>query len=137
MSINVFVGSGNLARDPEPFRTKSGLAGLDIALAQDVKARNPETGEAERTAQFIDCVIFGPYAETMASYLVKGMAVTIQGSLRQRLWTDSVGNRRVRHVVVVSEVQLPPRGRPADPASNGISDTVQEHIKPRQPEPEH
>lgn len=114
MSVNIYCGSGNIARDPELRHTGSGMASLPFTLGQDVRVRNPETGEFEMVGQFIDCVIFGSRAEGLAPILHKGMLVTVQGSLRQRSYTDKEGRRRSSVSVIVSEVQLPPRIRRAE-----------------------
>lgn len=114
MSVNVYCGSGNIVRDPEVKRSASGMAVLPFTLGQDVRERNPETGEYEVVGQFIECVIFGSRAEGLAPILRKGMLVTIQGSLRQKFYTDKEGRRRSSLSVIVNEAQLPPRIRRAE-----------------------
>ena len=55
MSINRVVLTGNLTRDPELRRTQSGMAILSFGIAVNDRRKNPQTGEWEDYANFIDC----------------------------------------------------------------------------------
>ena len=77
MSINRVVISGNLTRDPELRRTQSGMAILSFGVAVNDRRRNPQTGDWEDYANFIDCTMFGNRGESLSNILTKGMKVAM------------------------------------------------------------
>ena len=82
MNINHVTISGNLTRDPELRMTAGGTQVLSFGVAVNDRRRNPQTGEWEEYPNFIDCTMFGNYAESMSRVLAKGMKVMIDGKLR-------------------------------------------------------
>ena len=54
MSINRVLITGNLTRDPELRRTQSGTSILSFCIAVNDRRRNPQTGEWEDYANFVD-----------------------------------------------------------------------------------
>lgn len=89
--LNNIVIMGRLTRDPELRRTSSGVAVASFALACD-RDYKPQGGEKE--TDFIDCVIFGKFADTVATYFFKGSAAIVTGRLQIRNWEDKEGNKR-------------------------------------------
>ena len=82
MSINRVTITGNLTRDPEVRNTQSGMAVLNLGVAVNDRRKNDQTGEWEDVPNFIDCVMFGTRAESVARYIRKGSKVAIEGKLR-------------------------------------------------------
>lgn len=105
MSINRVVITGNLTRDPELRRTQSGSAILSFGVAVNDRRRNPQTGEWEDYANFIDCTMFGNRAESLSNILVKGMKVGIEGKLRWSQW-ERDGQKRSKIEVIVDELEF-------------------------------
>ena len=105
MSINRVLISGNLTRDPELRRTQSGMAILGFGVAVNDRRRNPQTGEWEDYANYIDCTIFGNRGEALSSILTKGMKVAIEGKLRWSQW-ERDGQKRSKIEVIVDEVEF-------------------------------
>lgn len=105
MSINRVVISGNLTRDPELRRTQSGMAILTFGVAVNDRRRNPQTGEWEDYANYIDCTMFGNRAESLSNYLSKGTKVTIEGKLRWSQW-ERDGQKRSKIEVIVDELEF-------------------------------
>ena len=105
MSINRVVITGNLTRDPELRRTQSGMAILGMGVAVNDRRKNPQTGEWEDYANFIDCTMFGSRAESVSAYLSKGMKVAIDGKLRWSQW-DKNGEKRSKIEVIVDEIDF-------------------------------
>lgn len=105
MSINRVVISGNLTRDPELRRTQSGMAIMGIGVAVNDRRRNPQTGEWEDYANYIDCTMFGNRAESLSNILTKGMKVAIEGKLRWSQW-ERDGQKRSKIEVIVDEVDI-------------------------------
>ena len=111
MSINRVVLTGNLTRDPELRRTQSGMAILSFGIAVNDRRKNPQTGEWEDYANFIDCTMFGSRGESIANYLAKGNKVGIEGKLRWSQW-ERDGQKRSKIEVIVDDLEfLTPRGQ--------------------------
>ena len=109
MSINRVVISGNLTREPELRRTQGGMAILNMGVAVNDRKKNQQTGEWEDYANFIDCVMFGKRAESMAGILTKGMKVAIEGKLRWSQW-EKDGQKRNKVEVVVDDLEFMSKG---------------------------
>lgn len=105
MSINKAIISGNLTRDAELRSTTSGTAVLTIGVAVNDRRRNPQTGDWEDYANYIDCVMFGSRAQAIANYLTRGTKVAIEGKLRWRQW-ESDGQKRSKIEVVIDEIEF-------------------------------
>lgn len=105
MSINSVVISGNLTRDPELRTTNTGTKVLGFCVAVNDRCRNPQTQEWEDYPNFIDCVLFGPRAESVAKYISKGSKVAVQGKLRWSQW-ERDGERRSKIAVIVDQIEF-------------------------------
>ena len=80
MSVNKFIGTGNLAKDAQLKHNQSGFAILEFTVA--VNNRRKVNGEWEDDPCFLDCTMFGNRAEKIANYLAKGTKVTVEGTAR-------------------------------------------------------
>ena len=80
-----------MTRDPEKRVTQSGTTVTSFTLACD-RDYKPQGGE--KKTDFIDCVIFGKFADTVATYFFKGSAAIVTGRLQIRNWEDKEGNKR-------------------------------------------
>jgi len=105
MSINRVIISGNLTRDPELRRTQSGMAILGFGVAVNDRRRNPQTGDWEDYANYVDCTIFGNRGEALSNILTKGMKVAIEGKLRWSQW-ERDGQKRSKLEVIVDEIEF-------------------------------
>lgn len=105
MSINRVIISGNLTRDAELRSTASGTNVLGFGVAVNDRRKNPQTGEWEDYPNFIDCTIFGPRAEKISAYLVKGTKVALEGKLRWSQW-ERDGQKRSKIEIIVDEVEF-------------------------------
>lgn len=114
MSINRVTISGNLTRDAELRQTQGGTSVLSIPVAVNDRRRNPQSGEWEDHANFVDCVLFGRRAEALAPKLRKGQKVAIDGKLRYSSW-ERDGQRRSKLEVMVDEVELMSKGQQQAP----------------------
>ena len=86
MSINRVTICGRLTRDPEMRSTAGGLAVMGLGVAVNDRRRNQQTGEWEDVPNYVDCTMFGPYAQAMERRLSKGAKVAIDGRLRWSQW---------------------------------------------------
>jgi single-strand DNA-binding protein len=128
--------SGNLTRDIEVRQTQSGMAIANLGVAVNDRRKNPQTGQWEDVANFVDCVMFGERAAKLAPYLVKGAKVVIDGKLRYSSW-EKDGQKRSKLEVVVDDIdfmsprqaQQQPVSRPQMPAP--VQAPVQQPIAPQ------
>ena len=106
MSINRVSISGNLTRDPELKATQGGTSMLSFGVAVNERKKNQQTGEWENVPNYIDCIVWGNRAPSLAQYLSKGTKVAIDGHLRQSSWTAQDGTKRSKVEVVVDEIEF-------------------------------
>ena len=85
---------------------------LHMGVAVNDRRKNQQTGEWEDAPNFIDVVMFGTRAESVARFLSKGSKVAIEGKLRWSSWEDkNGGGKRSKIEVVVDDIEfLSPRG---------------------------
>lgn len=107
MSTNVVVISGALGKDPEHRQTQGGSSVLSFSVA--VGDRRKVGEKWEDVTHWVDVVLFGKRADSLAGILRKGMKVTVSGKLSQNRWEDKQGNKRSKLEVVALDVDLPPR----------------------------
>ena len=101
MALNQIAIFGRMTRDPEKRVTQSGTTVTSFTLACD-RDYKPQGGEKE--TDFIDCVIFGKFADTVATYFFKGSAAIVTGRLQIRNWQDKDGNKRRSAEIVADNV---------------------------------
>ncbi len=104
MSLNKITLSGNLGADAELRYTKSGNAVTSFSLA--VSERVPQgDGQWGDYTSWIDCVMFGKRAESLAPYLRKGMKISLLGHLHTSTYQND-GQNVKRWEVRVDDVEL-------------------------------
>lgn len=106
MSINSVTISGNIGHDPELRHTASGSAVLGFSVAVNERVKDRETGEWSDKANWVDCVMFGNRAQSLAPYLCKGSKVAIEGKLRWSQWQAQDGSKRSKVEIVVDEIEF-------------------------------
>lgn len=99
--INEVVLVGRLTRDTEIRYTQSEKAVGNFTLAINRRFKN-QNGEYE--TDFIDCVVFGKQAETMAQYTKKGDLIGVEGSIQKRTYEDKEGNKRYITEIMVEKI---------------------------------
>ena len=107
-NINKVFLSGRLTRDPDLRETGSGMQIMGFSVAVNDRRKNPQTGQYEDVANFVDCCMFGNRAESLSNILHKGQLVTLEGKLRYSSW-EKDGQRRSKLEVIVDEIELPQR----------------------------
>lgn len=115
--------TGRIGSDPVLRYTGTGLPVLNFQLAEDHRAKNPQTGEWEttgttwRTVSVWERGLMKP--EYLRTALAKGMAVTVQGSERLREWEGKDGAKGKTlelSASLVASPLYPPRDASAAPA---------------------
>ena len=108
-SLNHVVLLGNLTHNPDLRFTPAGVAVATFSLAVNQRTRQGEGWKND--VCYIDIVVFGRQAETVAEYLTKGNLALVEGRLHWRQWETQDGQRRHQHHVVARTVQFMPRPR--------------------------
>lgn len=121
MSINRVIISGNLTRDPEVRATASGTTVMTIGVAVNDRRRDAQTGQWEDYPNFVNCVMFGTRADSLARYLTKGTKVAIEGKLRYSSW-EKDGQKRSKIEIIIDDLEfMTSRGGSAPAQSDGAA----------------
>lgn len=118
-NINSVCIAGRLTRDAELKTTKSGASILNCGIAVNESRKNAQ-GEWADYANFFDFVMFGARVNALSQYLQKGKKVTLSGRLHQDTWQDAQGNNRSKVVIMVNDIELPPKENQAPTAPNRL-----------------
>ena len=100
--MNKVILKGRLANDVELTTLESGviLAKSRIAVNRRFKK------EGQPDTDFFNCSAFGKTAEFLEKYFVKGQEILVEGSIQNRSWEDSNGNKRYATDIIVNEVEF-------------------------------
>jgi single-strand DNA-binding protein len=111
MSVNRFICTGNLTKDPVVRELPSGGSVCELRVAVDGMGGLEEPG-------FITVSVFGKPGEAAARYLSKGWLVAVDGRLQYKEW-ESEENARRHDYTAIGNVEFLSAPRPAEtpPAS--------------------
>ncbi len=105
-SYNRVTLIGNLTRNPELRKTKSGNSVTELGLALNRVWQN-ESGQKQEEVTFVDITLWGRSAENAAQYLQKGRSVLVEGRLQLETWQDKQsGQDRSKLRVVADHIQF-------------------------------
>lgn len=104
-SLNRVMLIGHLAADPEMKQTKNGHTVVNFPVATNRIFRN-EDGTKREVVDFHRVLAWDKLGEICGSYLVKGMAVYMEGRLANRSFDDSEGKKHFRTEIVVDELNI-------------------------------
>ena len=81
MSVNKFIGIGNVGRNPEFRATPDGtsVANMSIAITEKYKDKQ---GQQKEITEWVNIVFFGKLADIVAQYVTKGAQVYVEGKLK-------------------------------------------------------
>lgn len=116
--MNSVILIGRLTRKPELRYSNSGnqTAVARFSLAVD----RPFSRDQEKTADFINIVVFGKQAENCERYLDKGRQVAVQGRIQTGSYKTQTGETRYTTDVVADRVEFLSNGdRSGAPAGGG------------------
>lgn len=99
--INQVILVGRMTRNLELRYTSNEKAVGNFTLAINRRFKNTN-GEYE--TDFIDCVIFGKQAETMAQYTKKGDLIGLEGSIQKRTYEDKEKNKHYITEIMVEKI---------------------------------
>lgn len=99
--MNKVILIGNLTKDPELSTTNSGIAFCRFTLAVSKRFSNED-----RTADFINIVVWRAQAENCAKYLKKGSKAAVVGNIQTRSYDGQDGSKRYVTEVIAEEVEF-------------------------------
>lgn len=105
MSVNKWIGIGNLTKDPELRYTPQGTAVCNFSIACNERFKD-KSGQQQEKVEYVNIVAWKQLAETCGKYLHKGKQVYIEGSLQTRKWQDRDGNDRYTTEIVANQMQM-------------------------------
>lgn len=105
--LNSVTLGGNLAQDSQLKVTQSGSPVLSFTVCVNSTKRVGD--EYEDEPNFVDCVIYGHRAESVARYLTKGTYAALTGRIHQSRWQTRDGQGRSKLEVIVSEIHFESR----------------------------
>lgn len=112
---------GRITIKPELRTTSSGIPFTRFSVA----INRPFTNNGERTADFINILVWRKQAENVCNFLDKGSQVAIEGRIQTGSYTDKDGNNRTSFEVVADNVQfLDSKSQRSNESQIPISDGV-------------
>jgi single-strand DNA-binding protein len=120
--MNVISISGSLGRDAEIKNLQSGDVICNFSIADSM-------GRDKGTIWW-NCSLYGKRGESLAQYLTKGQAVTVNGIVTEREWTDKDGVIRKSIEVRVNDVALQGGKKEAEPKPERYVEPVAEEDLP-------
>ena len=106
---------GVLGHNAQVRQTKSGSAMLTFSVATKSSVKQA-TGGYQTVTTWHDCLMFGPRSEKLASALLKGTVVSLQGSLNYREVELKNGYKGKTCSILVEDVQILAEGKAQAPA---------------------
>jgi len=109
MNLNKVFLVGRLTQNPQVRTIPSGQTVCNFGLATNRIGKDPTTGEAKKSTEYHNIVLWRRLAEIASQYLTKGSLVLIEGRLQTRKWQDQSGNQRTRTEIIGERIQLGPK----------------------------
>lgn len=104
-SLNRVMLIGHLAADPELRQTKNGHTVVVFPVATNRVLRG-DNGEKREAVDFHRVLAWDKLAEICNQFLVKGMAIYVEGRLVNRSFDDSEGKKHYRTEIVVDDLNI-------------------------------
>lgn len=99
-NLNKVILGGRLTANPEVKQTQGGVPVCSFSLAVNRKYSK----EGQQETDFINCVAWRQTAEFLGRYFRKGSSLCVVGSIQNRSWTDTSGQKRYATDIIVDEV---------------------------------
>lgn len=100
MNINEVMLAGRMTKDPELRKTQTGKSVCSFTIAIDRPRAKDAPQDAEKQADFIQCVAWGGVADQLAADGEKGSQIYAVGRIQTRSYTNQAGQK-----IYVTEVQ--------------------------------
>ncbi|MGT2907945.1 single-stranded DNA-binding protein [Streptococcus dentiloxodontae] len=116
---NKVVLIGRLTATPETVKTPNDRSVTRVTVAVN---RRFKSKDGEREADFVNVVVWGRLAETLASYAAKGSLISLDGELRTRKYEKDGQTHYVTEVLAQSFQLLESRAQRAMRENNTAGD---------------
>ena len=141
--MNKVILIGNLANDPEPFTTQSGISRSTFRVAVQRRFAN---AQGVREADFLTVVAWRQTADFCNRYLYKGRKVAVEGSIQVRSYDAQDGSKRYVTEIIADSVEglgsredggqsrprdngpTPPPAPPAPPSANDFTEVDDDEL---------
>ncbi|MBQ6348610.1 MAG: single-stranded DNA-binding protein [Clostridia bacterium] len=142
--MNKVIMIGNLASDPEPFTTQSGISRSTFRIAVQRRFAN---AQGVREADFFTVIAWRQTADFCNRYLTKGRKVAVEGSIQNRSYDAQDGSKRYVTEIMADSVEAvggrdesqgqarprdngptPPPAPPAGPAMNDFTEVEDDEL---------
>ena len=135
-SVNKVILLGNLGKDAETKFTPGGVARSTFTLATNRRWKDQQSGEWKEETDWHNILLWR--AENVATYLLKGKKVYIEGHLHTRSYEDKDGQKKYFTEVVCDDLILlggrgDTAGAPAGPAGEFAPPVSMPRSAPRAP----
>ena len=134
MSVNKWIGIGNLTKDVEIKYTPSGVAVCNFSVACNERYKD-KGGQQQEKVEFVNIVAWRQLAEICGKFLHKGKQVYLEGKFTTRKWQDRDGNDRYSSEIVIDEMQMLGSKSDGQQSSPQPAYTPEKPQRPAQQEP--
>ena len=114
-SFNKVMLGGRLTADPELKQTQSGVAVCSFSMAVNRKVAKG----AEQNADFFNVTAWRGTADFVSKYFRKGSSIFVVGTIQNRSWTDTNGQKRLVTDIIADEVSFVDGKNEAPGANDG------------------
>ncbi|MEE0970417.1 MAG: single-stranded DNA-binding protein [Clostridia bacterium] len=102
-NFNKVMLGGRLTADPESRQTESGISVTRFTVAVN---RRFNKDSSQQQADFLNVTAWRQTAEFVSKFFKKGSSIFVVGTIQNRSWTDSEGNKRYATDIVADEVSF-------------------------------
>lgn len=129
MSVNKWIGIGNVGKDPEIRATQDGreIASFSIGISEKWKDKN--SGEYKSKTEWVNISVFGNLVSVVKNYVKKGSKVYVEGSLQTREYEKNGVKCYATQVILQgfnSTIQLLDSKKDGNSSNTSQSDSVEE-----------
>ena len=93
--MNIFIGIGNLTKEPEIKKTQTGKVYSNFSIALN----------SNNTTDFINCIAWEGTATLIGKYLHKGSKIAIEGAIKNDTY-EKDGTKIYRTYVLVNKIKF-------------------------------
>lgn len=105
--LNIVILAGNVCADPELRTTQGGQSILNLRLATNDSYKDRD-GAWQDTVEYHNVALWGPRADALSKFVVKGSSLTVHGKLKTSSW-EKDGIKRFKTEIIANEIVLPKR----------------------------
>jgi single-strand DNA-binding protein len=105
MNLNKVFLIGRVTKQPEQRAMPSGSYITTFSLATN-RVWKGQDGQKNEETEFHNLTAFGKTAETIATYVVKGQEIMVEGRIHTDAWQDKSGNKRYSTGIIVESFQF-------------------------------